>query len=193
MGEERPHPEEGTKDVLALGYPGHRLDVGWMHREQRCHHGARQLAARRAAQELEQEERGAEVEQQVGEVVAARIEAEELAVQHVRQKSERMPVGGDDGGESPAQARDGQPGLHHQVLGHVAGIVEIDESIAQAAMPDDHGQQGEPERQVERPRLRRMGRSAGHGPSRGAGRRSGPTARGGAGLAGTFRRGMGWL
>ena len=37
IGKQRQKTEEGAQDVFPLGYPGHRLDVKWMHAEQGGH------------------------------------------------------------------------------------------------------------------------------------------------------------
>jgi hypothetical protein len=59
------------------------------------------IAARQVAQREEQEDRGRGVEEQVRQMMSPRLEAEELAIQHVRNGGERMPVTRMNMGESP--------------------------------------------------------------------------------------------
>ena len=60
-------------------------------------------------------------------MVPAAIQAKELAVQHVRNPGERVPVAGVARGQSPLQPLRGEPLPDVQVAGGVKGIVVVDE------------------------------------------------------------------
>jgi hypothetical protein len=58
-----------------------------------------------------------------------RVDAEELAVGHVAEPGDRMPVGVVKGREGPADAVDRQAALHQGVAGDVLWIVEHDKVV----------------------------------------------------------------
>jgi hypothetical protein len=60
-------------------------------------------------------------------MVSSWIEAEELAIEHVGEPGQRMPVAGVPGGESPTPAVQAEAALDHVVLGHIVRIVEVEE------------------------------------------------------------------
>ncbi len=63
-------------------------------------------------------------------MVRARAQPEELAVQHVRQPRERVPVAGVAGGEGPGEPRASEAGAHVGVAAHVVGVVVAHEAVA---------------------------------------------------------------
>ena len=73
--------------------------------EERRDGGAAPERAGERAQQLEERERGRGVQTEAHQVVGARIDAEEARVRHVREPGQRVPVGGVEGGERPAQRR----------------------------------------------------------------------------------------
>ena len=62
-------------------------------------------------------------------MMRARIHAEHLAVEHVRNGRKRMPVLGMHMGEGPPNPSRGQPRPHMRVLEHVKRIVIINELV----------------------------------------------------------------
>jgi hypothetical protein len=58
-------------------------------------------AARELAQREEQQDRRRGMKQNVGQMMAPRLEPVQLAIQHVRDRGERVPVGGVNMGEGP--------------------------------------------------------------------------------------------
>ena len=57
-------------------------------------------------------------------MLRAGLLAEQLAVSHVRQPRQRMPVARRKSGERPAQAVPGQPRFHMIVAGHIKRVIE---------------------------------------------------------------------
>src|SRR5438445_7315989 len=55
------------------------------------------------------------------------VKSEKLAIHHMRNPGERMPVGSVRVRECPNHAFQSHPVLYHFVLRHIFGIVEIDE------------------------------------------------------------------
>ena len=67
----------------------------------------------------------------VNEQMSACVHAEELAVDHMRDPRERMPVSRVERGESPSEPRERNTVIHHWVFPDVRGVIERDE-----LMPD---------------------------------------------------------
>src|SRR5205807_6016303 len=110
-----------------------------------------------------EEERGARrVEQDAGRMMAGGRQPEELSVEHVREPGEWVPVGRVGCGERPRDTgpREARPDVH--VLGHVFGVVVVDEAVSEDRDEDDEGGQGNHARDGEMPPAepRRRGRRA---------------------------------
>src|SRR6478609_5059262 len=63
--------------------------------------------------------------------MAACVHAEELAVDHMRDPRERMPVCRIERGECPSEPRERNTAIHHWIFPDVRGVIERDE-----LMPD---------------------------------------------------------
>src|SRR5262249_699022 len=88
------------------------------------------------------------VERDVHRVVSARLEAEELDVDHVTDPRERMPVRLVVPGQRPANVLESEPGRHVRIALDVRGVVEADEAgVERRPVAQDGGrdQGGEPE------------------------------------------------
>ena len=82
------------------------------------------------------------MQQNVGRVMPTGVEAVDLAVEHVRQPGQRMPVGDVDVREDPRGAADRQAGGDVRILVDVLIVVEIHELVADRLTEDEpHGQQ----------------------------------------------------
>jgi hypothetical protein len=95
------------------------------------------------------------VKQQVGDVVPGgvaqvallvQLPAENLAIGHVREPSERMPVALLEGSEGVADAVPRQFVLHVEVLRHITGVVEVDEIEVPDAPIGGHGDRDQGQR-----------------------------------------------
>ena len=129
VGQEREHPAQAGEHVLPLRHPGYGLDVKRMDGKERGNERRRAERARHARQRREQRQRAARVDDDVGPVVTGRVEAEQLAVQHVRDPRERMPVGGVAGRHRPADVLEADAAPHVAVLAHVVGVVVVHELV----------------------------------------------------------------
>jgi hypothetical protein len=69
--------------------------------------------------------------QRVDQQVAACVRAKKLAIDHVRNPSERMPVRRIKRGERPDESRAGNTAIHHWIFLDIRGVIESDE-----LMPD---------------------------------------------------------
>jgi len=69
------------------------------------------------------------VQQQIREVIAARIQTEELVIQHERQPRHRMPEAGLCARHRPFQVFQGQPLADLNVIGHIDVVVVKNEVI----------------------------------------------------------------
>ena len=70
------------------------------------------------------------MEQDVGQMVAARLQAPQRTVRHVREPRQRMPVGCMHGGKGPLCAVNRKTLVHPRVFIDVLFVVEIDESVS---------------------------------------------------------------
>ena len=91
--------------------------------EQRGHKGAGPQRIRQPEQQHEKQERVGRVKQDVDAMMRAGVQAEQLAVQHVRKPGQRMPVAGVPGREGPFDAGPGQAVLDHLIFGDVIVVV----------------------------------------------------------------------
>ena len=139
VGDQRREEEDAGQGVLALGDPGHRLHAQGMPREERGHYEARPEGTGGGAQEDEEQHRSERVQQDAPEVMAARVEAEELDVDHVGDPGERLPVEVADVGEGPREPLAREPPQHVLVLRHVARVVVVDEVPEEGAPVDGEG------------------------------------------------------
>ena len=81
------------------------------------------------------------MEAQIREMVPSRTKTEDLAIRHVGQPGQRVPIAGIPGVERPAQALEGQPALNLGVLGQVSVVIIINEIAIQDRPIHDQGQQ----------------------------------------------------
>src|ERR1039458_6808743 len=86
-------------------------------------------------QEKEQKHRGG-VQKNVAKVMAACLWPVELAIQYVRDRGQRVPVGPMTVSEGPADPVQSQPTRHHRIFIYVNRIVVVDKSVAQG-LPKD--------------------------------------------------------
>ena len=76
-------------------------------------------------------------------------EAEELAIEHVGEPGERMPVGGVEGGESPGEAGKVRPRATHRIVADVEVVIEADELVAGDLRVNGEGDEREREEDPE--------------------------------------------
>src|SRR5205814_5901876 len=80
------------------------------------------------------------------EVVARGVEAEELAIEHVRQPGQRVPVGRLQGGEGPGHRLRVQTRLDVGVAEDVLVVVVVHEAVAVNGGVHDQGDHGQGQR-----------------------------------------------
>ena len=92
IGAEREHEKQSAQHVAPLGDPGHLLDVLRMDGKDRGHEGAGPKLVGHAPQNEKQRDRRSGVEQHIGEMMSPGIQSKELAIEHVRQRGQRIPL-----------------------------------------------------------------------------------------------------
>src|SRR6266481_3738528 len=102
-----------------------------MQRKQRCHQRARPSGACRSQQKPEDKQRVCHMNQRVNEQMATCKHAEELAIDHMCDPRERMPVCGVKSGERPCKSRRRHTAIHHRIFRDIRNVIEIGE-----VMPD---------------------------------------------------------
>ena len=107
--------------------------------EQGGNDGATPDCARHAAEQHEEQDGVGGVEQQARQVVAARAQAEQLAVQQEGQPGQRMPEARIQGCERPAKVSPGQALLDMGVLVNIDIVIKGDKAVVQGReeRPDD--------------------------------------------------------
>ena len=109
--------------------------------ENRRHPRAGPERSRHPPQRQEQDDRGGGVQEHVGQVVATGLQSVEIAVQHVREPGQRVPVERLVRGDCPGDCLTGQAVLDVCVVEDVVIVVEVDDVVAdRLAKDDDHRQ-----------------------------------------------------
>src|SRR5208283_699723 len=96
--------------------------------EERCHESAAPERAGHPQKQPEEQYGICGVKNHVGEVLRAGIEAEERAIQRVREPRERMPLARVAGGKSPGESVPAQGVLDIWIAGNVDAVVGGNES-----------------------------------------------------------------
>ena len=150
-GEHRGQAEEERQDVLPLGDPGDRLDVERVDGQERGGREGGQLAAAHRSGECVEEEDVPEVEEYVGEVMPAGVEAGRFDHGHVRQPGERDAVAVRRPPERESDALRGQAPLDDLAPRDVDGIVVADEVVLARLRVEGQDEEGEDRRREEGP------------------------------------------
>ena len=102
--------------------------TGWRGRSPNTAAGAK---TRHPPQNQEKQDRRRRVEQDIGQMMAAGAQSVKLAVQHMGNPGQRMPVGGMDVGERPDDPLERQSPGDFRVIIHVIVVVVIDKVVPQ--------------------------------------------------------------
>jgi len=174
IGRQGEHEEEAAQEILPLRHPGDRFGPQGMDGEEGGDEGTAPGGTGHGLEDEEEEDRDGGVEEEIGQVVAAGVEPIELAIGHMRNPGERMPVEGPAMGESPADPLEAQSPVHLGVPGDVGVVVEIDEIVAEGLRVDqeDGGGQGEADDPREKRPVLHAGQTGGAHPQRAKRKRS---------------------
>jgi hypothetical protein len=126
--------EAGAKDIFAFGNPGNGFNVDGVQSEEGGNKGAAPVRAGHLLEQAKEQQRVEGVEKKIGGMVSGGVEAVELAIEHVGEPGQRMPVAGVAGGKSPTPALQAETALDHEVLSHIVRVVEVKE-LAVADLP----------------------------------------------------------
>jgi uncharacterized protein YoaH (UPF0181 family) len=83
------------------------------------------------------------VQQQIDEMMAAGLEAEQLAIEHVRERGERVPVARMRVGERPGNVTERKASAYGRVVSDINWIIEINEVVAKRLREDEPGNRNE--------------------------------------------------
>ena len=155
VGQQGRRPEKGAQHVFAFGDPGDRLDVHGMGGEQGSHDCARPSRTGQRDEQHEQQQAVQDVEREVGQMVRAGLEAEELDVRHVRDPREGVPVAFLSRPEGPGDVVRGEAGRDVPVFSHVLRVVESDERMLPHGRVDQQVEGDERHARPEEPCARR--------------------------------------
>lgn len=86
----------------------------------------------------------------IRKMMAGRIETIKLAVDHVRNPGERMPVAGMDMDEGPADAARRKAATDLRILEDVIAVIKVDEFVAQRLAKNEPGNRAEKNNDGER-------------------------------------------
>src|SRR5271157_1687209 len=116
-----------------------------MNCEDRRYPSAGPECARHLLKRQEQQDRRGGVQDRARQMVAAGLQFIKLAVQHVREPGQRVPVAAAIRGEGPGSPCAGQAPANMRVLVNVISVVEVDKVVRQRLCEDeDHRQQEKP-------------------------------------------------
>src|SRR4029077_2350365 len=90
---------------------------------------ARPAGARCSKQKPEEKQRVCRMNQCVNEQMASRKRAEQLAIDHMGNPCEWMPVPRVKGGKRPADSRERNTAIHHWIFLDIRGVIERDEAM----------------------------------------------------------------
>src|SRR4029453_120844 len=88
----RQHEEKATEHVFSFGNPCYRFHSQRMEREYQRHECAAPERSRHASEDEKKDARRQCVQQHIDKMVRPGMPIEKLAIEHVRDGSERMPV-----------------------------------------------------------------------------------------------------
>ena len=133
VGPQGQEEEQAAEHVFPLGDPGHRLGPQGMQPEEDGHQQARPQGGSHPPQGHEEHEHVDGVDEDAREVVAPGMllkafRAEDLAVEHVREPGQRMPVVVFQAREGPGDRVPSQALVDVFVVIDVAVVVKIDEA-----------------------------------------------------------------
>src|ERR1700757_1437544 len=131
VSDERQQAEKCGQRILAFSRPCDRFHVQRMQRKKRRDQRARPAGVCCSQQKPEEKQRVCRMNQRVNEQMATRNPAEELAIDHMCDPCEWMPVPRVKGGKRPAESRERNTAIHHWIFLDISGVIERDE-----AMPD---------------------------------------------------------
>src|SRR5207248_10602176 len=138
--DERQKKESRAQDMFALGDPGDRFDPKRMNRKQCSNKRSAPESTGRARQKKEQQKRSNCMKQNICEMMAARCESENLAVEHVRNDRERMPIVGLGIDKGLLQSVDAESLADQPVSVDVSFVVEVYKIVVQGLAKDDPDQ-----------------------------------------------------
>ncbi len=107
-----------------------------MHGEDRGDESAAPKHSEHSPEDEEKRDRGPNVQEEIDKMRAARIDAEELAIEHVRNPRERLPTGEVSVSKSPDDSSRREPAVEMRISYDVGGPIEIDELVAKRR-PED--------------------------------------------------------
>ena len=104
----------------------------------------RPRVVRHLCEQNKKQNRGEAVPEHIDQMLRARIQAEQLTIQHVRDRGQRMPVLGVDVGEGPTNSGPTYARTHVGVVVNIQRIVVVDELVVERLpeyRPCDRGQE----------------------------------------------------
>ncbi len=113
----------------------------WVHRKQCGNKRAAPECSRERAEPEEKQDRVARVKQQVGQVMTRRTQSVKLAIQHVREPRQRVPIRAMNVSEGPLQPRPSQSRRNLRIAGDVIVVIEGEKVQIDDRQIDRHGSQ----------------------------------------------------
>ena len=111
--------------------------------EKRRHQGAAPDRSRHFLQEQEKQRHVGAVQKDVGQMMKARLDAEKLDIQEMRNPRHGMPVAGRAGLEGPGQTVAVEARPHIRIFRHVGLVVETDKIVLTQRREQRQGDGGE--------------------------------------------------
>src|SRR6478672_11050871 len=134
---DRDHEEARAQNIFSLRHPRDRFYPQRMNREQGGDESAPPSKAGHRPDDKKKKKNRAGMKQDVREMVSGGVQPEELVIQHVRQRRQRVPIAGIAFGESGPKAIHGKAGDDDWILIDVVLVVVGHEMVAERPAKDE--------------------------------------------------------
>jgi hypothetical protein len=137
IGPKDKHKEDATKDIFPFGYPRHGFHTKRVNGKYGRYERTGPTRSGQLLQRQKQEDRRCTMQQHVRQMMSARLEAVQLAIQHVRNRGEGVPVSSMRVGESPLDSRERETGDYYGIIVNIVAVVVIYEPVPERLTEDD--------------------------------------------------------
>jgi len=137
IGPKDKHKEHATKDIFPFGYPRHGFRTKRVNSKYGRYERTGPTRSGQLLQRQKQEDRRCTMQQNVCQMMSARLEPVRLAIQHVRNRGEGVPVNSMRVGESPLDPLDRETGDYYGIIVNIVAVVVIYEPVPERLTEDD--------------------------------------------------------
>jgi hypothetical protein len=137
IGPKNKHKEDATKDIFPFGYPRYGFHSKRVNGKYSRYERTGPTHSGQLLQSQKQEHRCCTMQQHPRQMMSARLEAVQLAIQHVRNRGEGVPVSSMRVGESPLDPRERETGDYYGIIVNIVAVVVIYEPVPERPIEGD--------------------------------------------------------